>query len=384
MAQGNNPNASLIQSTHKAETRRTLPLQQYTADGRPIVFDIPLDTAIKRADCRVYGAFEVTYASGSPVADNAGFAGRILSRIDVVANGGDTVKSVDPYVMRLQQLLLNGIAPSRSNATSASAPTSYLGQNEVKSGAAFAYPPTTNYVVINEAFSIHFEHPWAHKSGGRSTLLYTKTMASCQMIMQVGALSNLQNYAGGSPVSITYSNTNLFFEVQLIENQWVNEDPKAPFYYFRELTKHAYFSGQTADGLIDLNRGGLLTGIHFLVRNGDANKSLSDIAVTRIRLKANSSVLLADSTFLGLQESIKGRYGVDAAKSSGNHALQGYAFLNLMTGGFIESGLDTSMLQQLQLDVDTASSAASVDPASYTNPVDLEIMTQDVIRPSGK
>lgn len=369
---------------HTSEARRTLPVQSYKNDGQSIVFDLPLDTAIKRANIRCYGYFSVTYASGSPIADSAGFSGRLLARCDVVAAGGDTVKSIDPYMMQKQQLLLNTIMPRRAYATSASQPTSLRAQTDSSSGAPFVYPATAQFVVINEAFTLYFEHPWIYNAqGGRQTLLYTRGMNSCQLVLQVGAVANLQR-AETSPVAVTYGSVSLSFEVQLIENPWVVEDPKDPFLYFREITKHAFFSGETRNGIVDVKTGGMITGFHFLVRNGDVNKSLSDIALTRMRLKANTSNTIADVTFLGQQEENISRYGVDSKLSSGVHSLSGYCYLGLMSNGAVQTALDSSRYSTLVLDMDTASGSVGTDQATYTNSVDVEIMTQDLIRPAGK
>ena len=75
------------------------------AEGQTVSRDLPFDTAIKRILIRGSGYVRTTYASGSPVLDEAAMSGRLIQRIDVTCNG-DLVKSIDPVFMQKQQLLL--------------------------------------------------------------------------------------------------------------------------------------------------------------------------------------------------------------------------------------------------------------------------------------
>lgn len=360
-----------------AESRRDIGSVLWT--GRTEQLDVPLDTTIKRFHFRLSGYWANTYASGSPVADDAGFSGRIMDRVELVVDGNETIKSVNPYMLQKQQQLLWGIMGERAYTKDiVGVPTTLIGGTETASGAPFVYSATTKYTIINESFVMYCEHVHAYEDGRRQTLLHTKGLSSAVLKFSFNGLDNLQR-AESSPVSMTFgSDTSLTWVVSIVENKAIVEDEAEPFLYFREIQKQWNTKSAGAGQIERVQKGGWLTGIHFLVRDGDANKSLSDTALKSLKLIADGDRHLAAYKFIGLQAENRARYGIQAARASGKTSMQGYAYLNLMEGGSIFSGVPTPSLQSLDLEFETAASSGT-DAATYTNPVTVDIMTQDVV-----
>lgn len=362
-----------------SEQRRSLPVVTYTGKAGLVSLDLPKDTCIKRIEIRLKGQHDVTYASGSPIGAPQGFMGRWLSGgISVVANGSRYVKAVDPYLLRCEQHIITGFSPERSYSSSASAPTTFIGQTEMPFGAAEVIPATTQFVVANETVTIFFENQFAYNFGAQASLFNTRGLSSCVMNFNFTDISNIQRDET-SPVAVTYGNINLSLSVVLVESPDVDTD--ARFLDYKQTFKRVQFSSQTSAGAIDLPRGNLLCGLSILVNDGDANKTLSDKALTLIELRANGSRVLQASSFLDLQQSYRASKGVYAPKGTASasvtHALQGFAFMNLLKNGDIRTALDSKSFDQLQLLCTTAASTG-VDAATYTNPVTVTVQTHEL------
>lgn len=380
--------ANPVQQGVSAEVRRRLSPVPFVS-SRQASLDIPRDTVIKRIEFRLTGYFCVTYASGSPIADPVGVASRLCPRLDLVADGSRTIKSVDIYMLEKEQLLLQGVQPERAYTKTAAttAPTSIVAAAEAAYGSPFDYDATTKYNVVNESFVMHLENPWAYDAGREATMLNTKRLSSCELRFNFVDISRLQEEGGA--VAVTYSDINLSFSVTLVEASEVPAEAK--FWDWKQSVKRVQFTAESRDALIDLPRGNLLCGIGFLVRDGGTNKLLSDTALKDIKLMINGQRLIQSTTLIELQQAgNRSRYGIVANKVAPSfgrttvlHPLQGFAYMNLLKNGDIRSAIDTSNtagVDQIQLQVTTAASSG-MDAATYTtNPVEVSIMTSEVVR----
>lgn len=380
-------NVNMIASRESiaSEHRRRLPLVPVTGNASRYTLDIPKDTVIKRMEIRLFGSFDVTYTSGSPIASPLGNLERLIGGgISVVANGSRYIKSVSPFILGRIQALLTAQTSERSYSTSASAPTSLIGQTEMSYGASFVYPATTNFVVINESITISFEMPFCDGGVGReATLFNTKGLSSCVLQFEFGDISNLQQDAS-SPVSITYGNRNLNIAVTLVESPDI--DASAKFLDYRESFRRVQFSSENKASAVDLPRGNWLAYIAFLVRNGDANKTPSDAALREIELRVNGSRVVQSTTFLELQQGMRMSRGIIAPKGTASagvtHNLQGFAVMNLLKNSDIRTALNTSSkagVDQLQMLLTTAP-ASGVDAATYTNPVEVTMQFGEIVQ----
>lgn len=377
MAEPVQQNPNLITS----ETSRQLNDMSYTGSATSLSSDIPKDTVIKRISMRFVGVMTVTFASGSPVASELGLS-RLLSRVEVVADGNRTIKNVHPYMARMISNLTRQELPGRASLTNTA--NTLLPTTEVENGAWFTYPSTTQNVILEESMEIAFELPWAYSEDDRMASLFnTKGLSSAFLKATFVDNSNIQRDES-SAVSVTYSAQNFKLYSSIIEAQSIPAEQ--PFYDHKESFSSETFSGATTRRQIKLSTGNLFCGIGMLFRNGDANKLLSDVAGTDIELRINGQRVLHQTNFLQLQQRQRARLGIKAVKSSGNHSMKGFCFLNLLNSGKISSALNTAKaagVDSLDLFVSTAASSGT-DAATYTNPVEMIYQTVELAAPPAK
>lgn len=361
---------------------RRLPQVSFQANS-VVTADIPRDDVVKRIYLRLTGSQSVTYASGSPALGGLSFFQRLFNNIQVVQNGQDTIKSIDPHLMRMCNLLAYGQAPERAITKQAGAFATRLAQTELKSGGS-AFQATTGYMLLNESLVIPFEHVMCYEQGRGVSLWNTKGLSSAEIRFACNAMTQLQEEPQAA--TVTYADDLAFkIDVELVTVPWIPREKD--FLLYKQAARRVQYSAQVADSLIDLPRGNKISGIHLLVRDGDTNRRLSDTAVTSLSLLINGQRIIQRSTFITTQQQNRIVYGVDSPKGTAaqgiTHNMQGYCYLGLLEGGDVRSALDVSIaagvdLVQLQI---TTASASGVDPATYTNPVEVTLMTDEIAPP---
>ncbi|MGE4109031.1 MAG: hypothetical protein AB7F66_17670 [Bacteriovoracia bacterium] len=363
------------QNVIQCETRRRLQTVAYVSNTVRVL-DIPRDTVIKRAAFYLVGSTVVTYASGSPTATVTGAAEALCPRIDCVIDGQRTVKSITPHIQEMLNMIYSTDRPIRAHSVG-TAITTQLAGTENPRGAAFLYPSTTDTLVINEAFTVHFEMPWAYDMGRSATMLNVKNVSSAEFRFSFGSTDGLQ-VPGGS-VSLAYSAIDLNFGVTLIEARDVPAD--APLLDFKETVSRYTYSGETLDSQIDLPRGNALAGVGIFVRNGGAARAPFDRGLRDIMLQVNGQQTLQKTNFRELQVDNKERYGLNDQVASGLHALQGFAFMNLLKNGDIRTALNTTIgagVDRVTLNVNTAPSSGSDNATYSTNPMEVSVWSMEI------
>jgi len=370
------PNGQPLQMGNiiQAESRRRLSPVSFSS-GQLRTLDLPRDTVVKRMEVSLEGSFIVNIASGSALFQDD-WMSKLCNRMDVVIDGQRTVKSLDFEIQRYLNNIYSGNYPRRRYGTAATL-TTLQGSTEWLYGTV-AYPATTEYFWIDEAVTVHFEMPLSYAYDQRmATLLNIKDVSSAEVRFSLANIENLLQF--GNAASITsYTDVNLNFICTLIENRSVPREQQ--FFDFKETVKRTSYSAQVSGSLIELNRGNALAGVSMMVKNGNANKTLSDVAVTDIALLVNGQQIIQSTKYKDLQKSNQGRHGVNDLIASSNHVSQGHAFMNLIQSGRIDSSLNTSIGQgvdQVQLQVSTAASSG-VDPATYTNGVEISLHQMEI------
>ncbi len=341
--------------------------------------DLPRDTVLKSLQLRLSGAVQTTYASGTPVADAQSIFDNLIPRVDVVVDGSRVVKSVRPHLMRLQQLLSTGVQAERRSSAGAAAAT----DNLPTADGGFTYGTTTQYTTVAESIFIYFEMIFAEPGLGReATWLNLKGVASAEVRLFTASYSALLGFGNTAPV--TYGNSTL--AVDIITREAQDVEPQYRFGDWKETTKTIALSSQTSNYAIDINRGNKLTGIMLFTQDGAAGsattatgKNASNLVVTNIALKLNGMTDIKATDFKALQAENRSDYGVVAPFASNVSALDGCAHMNLLARRDLSTALSVQMpaVDNAQLFVDT-NSASNV---SYTNPVQITVMTQELVEP---
>jgi len=193
-----------------------------------------------------------------------------------------------------------------------------------------------------------------------------------------GDISSVQTTGVGA--SVTYSNVSLSVVPTIIENRDGTLADGA-FDFNETVIRRSYSSQQTLAQIL-LNTGNKLMGVALMAQNGDTNLSLADIVATDIQLVRNGVESVILSRFRDLMNDNKARFGVsDDQYASSLHAVTGFAYINLQKNGNALSGLDTRLVagtSQVELDVSTGASSG-VDAVTYTNPVTLSVLQQQLV-----
>ena len=371
-----------VQGLITAQFNRRLQQVQFRPNS-VVTLDVPRDDVFKRVDFRLTGSQTVTYASGSPAVGGLGFFPRICNRIDIVQNGQDTIKSVDLYMLRMQSLTVMSEQPERAYSTQAGAFSTRLGQTESEFGG-FAFPATTQRILFNESVTIYFEYPYAYEVGKNVSLWNTKGLSSAEIRFAFGSMDALQEDGNGA--SVTYADDLApSIEVELVSAPSIPREQD--FMLYKQTVRRVQFAAEARKYLVDLPRGNLITGIHLLARNGDTNRRLSDIVLKDLSLLVNGQRIVQRTTFLTLQQKVRSRFGIRSPKASASqgitHQMQGYTYMHLVRDGDVRSALDTSLkagVDQVQLALTTAASTGP-DAATYTNPVEISIMVDELAEP---
>lgn len=365
-----------------SQFRRKMPQVSYRSNS-VVSVDVPRDDVFKRCFIKMNGSVQVTYAAGAPVLGGMSLISRLVNRIDVVQNGQDTIKSMDPHMIRMQNLLVSGQSPDRSITKQAGAFSTRETTTELEFGGT-AYQATTGYMLLSESICIYFEHPFCYEAGKSVSLWNTKGLSSAEIRFAFAAQTTL-NEDGNTAVVTYVDDLATLFDVELISAPSVPREQD--FMLYKQSVRRVTFSAQGRDVLVELPRGNLLTGIHLVARDGDTNRRLSDNVITDIALLINGQRLIQKTSFKNLQLENRMQYGVRDLKGTAAqgiiHAMQGYAYMGLIRDGDVRTALDSRVqnnVDLLQLSVSTAASTG-VDPATYTNGVELSVMTDELSPP---
>jgi len=362
----------------RAERQRKLQALQF-AENTIQSRDLPRDTVLKSLQLRLSGSVVTTFGSGTPVADAQAAFDNIIPRIDVIVNGSRTVKSVRPHLMRIQQLFTTTILGERRSSAAAAAAT----DNYPTVDAGFTYGTTTQVTTCAESIIVSFEHVYCDISLGReATWLNLKGVASAELRLTCAAFAKLLGFGNTAPVAFSGST----FMIDIITREAQDVPPQIVFSDWKQTTKELTFSAETTDFAIDINRGNKLSGIMLFAKDGAAGSSTtatgklaSNLALTKLNLKVNGQSDIKTTDFKALQAENRAQYGVSAPMSSNVSVLDGIAHMNLLARKDISTALDVSppAVDNVQLFVNTNTSSN----VSYTNPVSVTIMTEEVVIP---
>lgn len=362
------------------QTERQRKLQSVTfAENNILSRDLPRDTVLKGLQFRLSGSVTTTFGSGTPVADALSTFDNIIPRIDVIVNGSRTVKNVRPYMLRMQQLFITQLLAERKASAGAAAA---VGNNPTVD-AGFTYGTTGQLSSVAESIWLPFEMVYCDLGAGReATWLNLKGVASAELRFTCAAFSTLLGFANTAPVVFTAST--LAVEIITIEAQDV--PPEVVFSDWKQTTKSLSYSAQQTAAAIDINRGNKLSGLMFLARDGAAGstttatgKLRSNLAITNMSLKVNGQTDIKTTTFLSLQAEIRNRFGINAPYASNVSILDGVAYMNFLARKDISTALDCRppLVDQVQLYIDTNDTTT----VSYTNPITVDIMTEEIVLP---
>lgn len=379
-----NPAAGFL----NAEARRSLGSPIFgTSPGN---VQVPRDTVVKRMLLKLVMETQVTYGSGSPTTSVQGAFSRICPRVELNVNGNRIVKSVNPHIARLNNLIISADTPRRAYLTGAAAATVTRAAREWFAGTV-AYPATTEYLLFNEAFELWFENPWGYGGSRQVSELDIRDVASCDLWFYWAALTNLQGDGAGA--TVTYANSYVTVVPQIIENRArPRPEPGKPLFDYVETSIARTYTGQAFNQQIDLQTGNYLMGLGIYCQNGDANLTAQENLLQQLSLQINGATAIQGPvSHADLQDENVSRFGIDdkiglgqyaatIASAANVHPFRGFGHMNLLRNGDWNTAINTSRqagVDAIKLQFNTPS-ASGIDAATYTNPLQVTIHTHEI------
>lgn len=357
-----------------SEGKRKLKSLDFAASST-LSLDIPCDTVLKRMEIRFSGNVTTTYASGTPVADAFSTVDNLVSNVRLVVDGSTTVKSSRPYMQQQLQLLTSGVLAERKSSAGASA----AAFNNPTADAGFTYGTTTQITTVAESFSLFFEIPFARMEDKYVALLNLKGRSTCELTFATAAYSALLGFGNTAPV--VYSADDFALDVTLVEDRSI---PKTQVFmdYVQSNQKFNY-SSSGSDFRIKLPVSQYLMALSILTRDGAAGsattatgKLANSNVMGKVQIQVNGTSVIQDTTFAALQAQNRAKWGLLAAFASNVSRLDGWAFMDLLQDGRVDSALDC----RRSIGVDNVELVFDLNgsPISYTNPVTVDVETHEL------
>ena len=348
-----------------------------------ITRDLPRDTVLKYLTVTISGAFDYTFATATPVAQQFTIMDALIADISVVVNGSNTIKNIRPWMLAMQQLLFTG----NSNVRQAQSGLISGGLNAIyppNADSGFIFGVTSSYTGVRESVLVAFENI-ACKIGREATWLNLKGVASAEVRFSTRSLNSLVSLASTATALVFGTSSNsVQLEMKTIEAQDV--DSSVYFSFFKQTQKSVQFSGQGTNVLIDINRGNSLQGLMMLTQNGAASAILdpllTDDLITDFSFKLNGQTEIKANSWLGLKEENQSRFGVNATLVGGASRLKGFAYLDFLRDGNLNTALQVSPpdVDNAQLSINTAAPSTRVIYGA-TQPALLTIVTNEIVTP---
>jgi hypothetical protein len=361
-----------------SEKTRVLPSKAF-AEGAIISMDLPLDTVLRGLYVRLSGSVVTTYASGTPVAKAESIMDSLISRIDVAVDGGNTIKSMRPHLLHMQQLLASGIPTERFCSAGATAAKDNFPTVE----QGFVFGTTGQISTVREAVYIPFEMIYCEPGLGREeTYLNLKRATSAEIRFNCASFANLLGFGNTAPV--VWSSNLMTIEVSTVERQDV--PATRVFSIWKQMQRTIYFAGQTNDSNQELSLGNEYTGFLIFAQDGApgsagtaTGKLASNLLLTNITFQKNGGDIVQRWNAKTLQSNNRAQAGINASFSSNVSRFDGVYHIDLLSHRDLRTSYPAykGVVDSLQLVFDT-NSATNAD---YTNPGTVTLVTEELVKP---
>lgn len=359
----------------QGEAQREVVTAEPWVQSQIVTVPIPRDTSIRAISIRLSGSMVVTWASALTVIQTSSFDA-LVSRIDLRAEGGRIIKSVRPWIQGRMQLLRTGVLGERKCSTAAAA--AYANNPTIDAG--FTAPTSTETSTIAESIYLSMEMWLADDEESQQTILHSRGLNSLDLQLVCTTPSSLEVTSNG-----TFSSVSLTFSVSVIESPFLSENGvPARQWDWKETVNVKQLSAQVTDQVIPLPTGNLVAGIAFLTvqdstgADGTAanRKKPNSNVITNIRFRKNGQEFFSAS-YAQLQAQNRLRWGVTAPFSSNVSPLDGFAYVDFLRKGKLNTALDLrDKMSTFEMLVTTRAAVAN----NMVYPVDLTYQVGELVR----
>lgn len=346
-------------------------------EGQTASMKFPNDTTIKGILLSLRGSVKTTYASGTPVAKAESTMDSLVPNIEFAVDGRNTIKSLRPHILHLQNFLAFGIQSPRF----ASAGAAPVADNYPVTEGGFVFGTTTQYTTVRETVYMPFEMIHCEPGWGRErTYVNLRNHSSAELRLTFASFKNLLGYGNTAPVDFTDST--LQIEVSIIERS--DAAANVVFDFWKQYMTNFPIAAEGRNLQFKVNTGNFLTGLLFFGTDGApgsastaTGKLASNLLVKSLDLKANGRDGIQAWNWKDLQDYNRSVYGLVAPTAGGVSRLDGVAHLNLLNRRQIDTALPAMRpaIDDLNIYVDT-------NPAgivTYTAGANLLMVTEELV-----
>jgi hypothetical protein len=313
-----------------AETQRNLETALAFVSNGVSQTRLPPDTILVGLSIRLSGTVTYTFASG-PAATQVGTLDDLVSLIEVSTRSGTVIKSVQPKMVHMQQLLNSAIQGERK--ASAAAAAAYNNNPTVDGG--FTFGTTTQTTTVAETVYVPFEMILA-KVGRDTTWLNIKGQSQADLRMYFKSISSL-DLTGNA----TFTAFSLSFEINTVEARDYSPTKERDW---KQTTQVIPLTAQVSDFVIRLNAGNRMCGLSFFVQDNigavtATGNRPNNNTLTTIKLRRNGREFYR-TTFQTLQSQNKARFGVNTPFSSNKSRMDGFAYLDFLQHRVLDTALE--------------------------------------------
>ncbi|HRO67179.1 MAG TPA: hypothetical protein PL182_06425 [Pseudobdellovibrionaceae bacterium] len=343
-------------------------------EGQVETIPMPRDTTLRGIWITLKGSVKTTFASGTPVAKAESTMDSLISLIDFTVDGRNTIKSLRPHILHIQNLFAFGVETPRFCSAGASevVPTT---------PANFTFGTTGQKTSIYESVYLPFEMIYCEPGWGRErTYVNLRNHSSAELRLVFNSFKNLLGFGNTAPVD--FSDSTLTLEVSLVERS--DDLANVVFDQWKQYMVDHPIAQEGKNLQYKVNVGNSITGLMLFARNGNpgsattaTGKTASNLLLSGIELRANGRDGLQSWKPGDLQGYNRSVYGVFAPVVNGVARTDGIYHLNMLN----RRQLDTA-LKAVKPDIDDLHLMIDTNPAGvvdYTAGANLLMVTEELV-----
>ncbi|MBX2986494.1 MAG: hypothetical protein KF802_01225 [Bdellovibrionaceae bacterium] len=345
--------------------------------GQNASLKFPNDTTIKGIILSLRGSVRTTYASGTPVAKAEGTMDSLVNLIEFAVDGRNTLKSLRPHILHIQNLLAFGVeTPRFASAGAAPAPDNYP-----TTPGGFVFGTTGQYTTVRETVYMPFEQVYCEPGWGRErTYVNLRNHSSAELRLSFADFKNL--LGNGNTAPVVFDNSTLQIEVSIVERS--DATANVVFDQWKQYMVNHPIAGEGRALQYRVNTGNYITSLLFYATDGApgstttaTGKLASNLLVKSLELKANGRDGIQSWNWKDLQDYNRSVYGLVAPTANGVSRLDGIAHLNLLNRRQLDTMLPTMrpVIDDLNMYVDTNPSGI----VDYTSGANLLMVTEELV-----
>lgn len=354
----------------KTRVHKTVKFQE----GQVESISLPNDTTLRGIWITLKGSVKTTFASGTPVAKAESTMDSLINLIDFTVDGRNTIKSLRPHMLHIQNLFAFGVETPRFASAGATEVVPTTPSN-------FAFGTTGQRTSIYESVYLPFEMVYCEPGWGRErTYVNLRNHSSAELRLVFNSFKNLLGFGNTAPVD--FSESTLTVEVSLIERS--DAAANVVFDQWKQYQVDHPILQEGKNLQYRVNVGNNITGIMLFARNGNpgssstaSGKTASNLLLSGIELRANGRDGLQAWKPADLQGYNRSVYGVVAPVVNGVSRTDGIYHLNMLNRRQLETALVARRpdIDELHLMIDTNSQGV----VDYTAGANLLMVTEELV-----